>query len=208
MPASPHVNSHDTGVGDADAHVRDTRANGKAIATGTSILEVALGYAARGWNVCPLHHVLDGACSCRKSDCDSPGKHPRTEHGLKDATTDIPTIHRWWLDCPTANVAIATGEASGLWMLGPDGQAGIDDLAELERQHGPLPRTPTVRSGGGGKHLYFRYPVGRKIRNGRNVHGTRIDVRGANGYAVAPPSSHKSGGCYEWEVSPEECSAP
>jgi hypothetical protein len=89
-------------------------------------------------------------------------------------------------------------------VVGPDGQAGIDALAELERQHGTLPRTPMLRSGGGGRHYYFAWPPEGGIKTGANVRGLPIDVRGAGGLVVAPPSFHSSGNSYTWEIRPEE----
>src|SRR5262245_44815036 len=83
------------------------------------LLAAALAYASRGWRVIPLHHVVNGKCSCSKADCGSPGKHPRTQHGVKDGTTDASTIRGWWQTWPSANVAICTGPESGLWVLGP-----------------------------------------------------------------------------------------
>src|SRR5262245_9398934 len=124
------------------------------------LLQAALGYARRGWCVLPLHTVMDGMCSCGKAGCDRPGKHPRTRHGSKDATTDEATIRGWWAAWPSANVGIATGPDSGLFMVGPDGQEGVAALAELERQHGPLPLTPKACSGSGtGKHHYYAWPA-------------------------------------------------
>lgn len=58
----------------------------------------------------PLHTPAgDGSCSCRKPDCGSPGKHPRTAGGLKDASTDPEAIRRWWRMWPDANIGIVTG---------------------------------------------------------------------------------------------------
>ena len=84
--------------------------------------ETALAYAARGWHVFPLYTVRKGNierffCTCGKALCDSPGKHPRTPHGLKDATTDPAEIGRYWVMWPEANVGIATGKGSGLSIL-------------------------------------------------------------------------------------------
>src|SRR5262245_32630479 len=55
--------------------------------------DAALWYAvAFGWSVVPLHGVDAPGCTCGKENCASPGKHPRTKNGLKDATTDPKTI--------------------------------------------------------------------------------------------------------------------
>jgi hypothetical protein len=129
-------------------------------------LRSALDYAKRGWKVMPLHGITEGRCTCDKKDCDRQGKHPRTQHGLKDATLDENVIRSWWATWPMANVGIATGPECGFFMVGPDGQAGVDALAELERQHGPLPLTPRLRSGGGGRHCYFAWPPRAASRQG------------------------------------------
>src|SRR5262249_24524075 len=157
------------------------------------LLQAALGYARRGWRVMPLHGIIEGKCTCGKADCGSQGNHPRTRYGLKDATANEDAIKSWWATWPLANVGTATGPATGFFMLGPDGQAGIDALADLERQHGPLPPTPRLRSGGGGQHYYFVWPLDGGIKNGANFNGVPIDVRGDGGLVVAPPSLHIKG---------------
>jgi hypothetical protein len=159
-----------------------------------------LWYAERfGWRVIPLHYIVDDWCSCRKPDCGSQGKHPLVRHGSKDATTDPKQIWEWWQEWPTANVGIATGPESGLWVVGPDGRAGIEALDHLARQHPDgLPATPTAFTGSGGQHLFYRWPaVGEKIPNRRNHRGLPIDVRGTGGYVVASPSMNANGS-YSW----------
>ena len=71
--------------------------------TPTSNLEYAIHYASLGWGVFPAHTIKDGICSCRKAECTSPGKHPMTRNGLKDATTDRSKILKWWNKDPDAN---------------------------------------------------------------------------------------------------------
>jgi len=52
--------------------------------------------AQHGHPVIPCYAPFDGVCSCRKGKrCADPGKHPLTEHGLKDASTDLDTLERW-----------------------------------------------------------------------------------------------------------------
>jgi len=68
-----------------------TSEGGEAV---TETGEAALAYAKRGVPVLPLHWPEDGACSCGDPDCPSPGKHPLTEHGKEDASTDPEIIKR------------------------------------------------------------------------------------------------------------------
>ena len=80
----------------------------------TEQLDAALSYARRGWAVIPLHTPIDGQCCCGSNSCPSAGKHPRTAHGVRDATTDEATIATWWKRWPDANVGIACGEGRGV----------------------------------------------------------------------------------------------
>ena len=167
-------------------------------ATTGPIARAAMWYAAQlGWPVLPVHSIDAGACSCRRPDCGSPGKHPLTPHGLKDATLDAASIEGWWARWPNANVAIATGVVSGIVVLDIDPRHGGDEsLAELIRTEGPLPETVVADSGGGGAHFIFRHPGG-QIANRSNIR-PGLDVRGDGGYIVAAPSTHIAGATYRW----------
>lgn len=167
------------------------------------VLEAALAYARLGWCVLPLHSMKDGRCTCGKDDCTSQGKHPITQNGTKDASSEESQIEQWWYTYPYANVGVATGPESGIFMLGPDGDEGIQDLQKLQQQHGQLPETTHELSGGGGEHYIFQCPSGRKVKNRANAGGLKIDVRGEGGYFVAAPSLHKSGKLYTMVVPPE-----
>jgi hypothetical protein len=176
-------------------------------------VKAALAYAARGWLVVPLHNPKQGVCSCRKKNCSSPGKHPRTEHGLKDGSKDPKQIALWWESWPDANLGILTGQGSGLLVLDVDGEEGKAALKALTAAHGTLPKTPCVktgRKGADGKrkgcHYYFCAPEGVLIRNSvgnTNPLGKGLDIRADGGYVVAPPSLHPSGLLYEW-LAPEQ----
>ncbi|QJW92561.1 bifunctional DNA primase/polymerase [Frigoriglobus tundricola] len=165
------------------------------------LLDAALNFAARGWAVIPLHTFADGMCTCEDPTCTSPAKHPLTPNGVHGATTDDAIIRGWWAEADIANVGIATG--NGLLVLDIDAKhGGLASLAQLEVRYGRLPTTPTVATGGGGKHFYFRLPTGTKIGNRAGI-APGIDVRGDGGYVVAVPSLHSSGQRYEWLVTPD-----
>jgi hypothetical protein len=171
---------------------------------GASLLPAALAYAARGWAVFPLYSAMRGRCTCGRGDCSSPGKHPRTTRGLHDATTDAEQLAAWWRRRPSSNIGIATGAASGIFVVDVD---RIEALEELRRDHGLLPETLEQRTGSGGRHLVFRYPAGIKIGNRAGLL-EGLDARGDGGYIVAPPSTHISGHRYIWRNRLRVASAP
>jgi len=165
----------------------------------SDLLEAALAYAARGWSVFPVHSTVNGKCTCGNLACDRPGKHPRTKHGLKEATTDPERITRWWATWPNANIGVCTGSISGFVVLDVDGQEGQASLDAFQEKHGQLPDTVEVQTGKG-FHLYFSHP-GLHISNSSGKVGKGLDVRGDDGYIIAPPSHHQSGKQYQWVLA-------
>jgi hypothetical protein len=106
-------------------------------------------------------------------------------------------INQWFQRWPTANVGIVTGEVSGIVVLDIDpGHGGDKSVATWVEQHGPLPETLEVTTGGGGRHLYFQHPGG-VIHNKAGI-APGIDLRADGGCVVAPPSIHASGNHYTW----------
>jgi putative DNA primase/helicase len=172
------------------------------------MLEWALKYAGLGWLVVPLHNPVDGGCSCRSPDCVTKrrvGKHPRIAGGVNNASSDPKQIRRWWKKWPDANIGVATGPVSGLLVLDVDGKAGRESFYEL-RDEGCLRKTLisfTGRTDENGKrdgmHLICQYPDHTKIGNSAGQLAKGIDVRGAGGYFVAPPSLHFSALHYRWK---------
>jgi len=163
----------------------------------SDLKRAALYYANYGWPVVPLHFMKDGRCSCGRVRCDSPGKHPITKHGPKDASRNEIQLDHWWNRRPEANIGIRTGVNTGIVVIDVDPRHGGDEsLAELVREHGELPATVEALTGGGGRHLVFKHPGG-TIRNRSNMR-PGIDVRGDGGYIVVAPSNHASGGQYRW----------
>jgi hypothetical protein len=169
----------------------------------TALLAAALGYAARGIPVYPVHwpHPTPSraslACSCFLGlACDRPAKHPLVRHGVKDATTDPDRIGRWWHRWPQANLGLATGIVFDA--LDIDGLGGLAALGELQEAVGLRLPGPLVATGGGGWHHWFR-PTG---LGNRPPHGLdHVDWRGRGGCVLAPPSRHISGRSYRWLVS-------
>ena len=159
----------------------------------TSATDQALAYAEQGWRVLPLHTPAPGGCSCRRTDCSKPGKHPRTRRGVNNASTDPGQVHEWWRRWPAANVGIATGELVVIDVDHPDGRRALE---RLQREHERLPETLRARSARG-EHVYFA-AAGRAMPSSVGRIGAGLDVRGTGGYVVAPPSRHASGQIYTW----------
>jgi len=156
------------------------------------LLAAALGYAAAGFPVMPLHTPIDGVCDCPKAAaCTSPGKHPRTLNGLKDATLDELKIRRWWKSWGTANIGLAVPE--GYVVVDVDGQEG---WAALKAAGCALPATAIQTTGRGTHYVYRtldRIPPRSHVM-------PKVDLRGPGSYIVAGPSLHASGAEYRWEV--------
>lgn len=160
--------------------------------------ESAIRYAAQGWPVLPLHHPIEGACSCGNPDCSSPGKHPRTEHGLSDATTDPEAITRWWAEDPNANIGVRTGHVSGMVVLDIDAKnGGLESWRDLQDFNGRVD-TLTSHTGGGGLHLFFEAPT-EDLKSTSSQIAPGVDTKAEGGYVVMPPSLHISGKRYRWE---------
>jgi hypothetical protein len=175
-------------------------------------------YNDLGWVVFPLNKILRGGaagprCSCQlrprrrvlgkpaatPSACPGVGKHPRVKWTTLLQPADPRTIETWfWID-PGAGWAVHLGP-SNLVVLDVDPRnGGWEGLAALEAKHGPVARTLRARTGGGGGHFYFHAP---ELPLGK----TKIDLApgvellSGRHIAILPPSPHKSGQRYVWEV--------
>jgi hypothetical protein len=176
----------------------------------SALLDAALGYAARGIPVYPVHWPRPTpsgtslACSCpRGPACDRPAKHPLVLHGVKQATTDPDRIGGWWRRWPRANLGLATGVIFDA--LDIDGPAGLAALRQLAAAVGLWLPGPLVRTGGGGWHAWFR-PTGLGNRPPRDL--AHVDWRGRGGAVLAPPSRHISGGSYRWVRTLDQAALP
>jgi len=161
--------------------------------------DAAQRYAHQGWPVFPCWGVdADGICACRDPACTAVGKHP-VSRGSTGASCDRACIEAWWFARPRANVAIRTGGDLVVIDLDlkPD-RDGLQSWASLEGRNGAAPRTVTSITGSGGRHLFFRVPEPVRNYQAGDRLGPGIDVRGHNGFVIAPPSRHRSGRHYRW----------
>jgi hypothetical protein len=116
--------------------------------------DAAVGYAARGIPVLPLHYPLphrnglqpitddpqrgvEPGCSCRDPGCGQVGKHPLgslVPHGVNDATTNRARVLAWWTRHPQANIGLACGHRFDV--LDVDGPAGAQAIREFAGTRG------------------------------------------------------------------------
>ncbi len=144
----------------------------------SQILTAAQYWAGRGFPVFPLREGL---------------KTPATGDGFKSATTDPHKIMQFFGGNSRHNIGLMCG--GGLVVIDVDMKNGVDGsatLAHLQATVGALPDTLEVSTPSGGKHLYYRYPVGVAINSkagkiaGQPAPG--LDIRADGGYVVCPPS--------------------
>lgn len=169
---------------------------------------ILTGYLSRGWALVPLHDVTAGLCSCGRDCGTSAGKHPRwprwqeTSQLIRDERTLSSHLRgvggeRW-------NWGVATGPASGIWVLDVDPANGGEEAlralyAELAAEYETLPATLELGpTGGGGRHLVFAWPTDGSVIHGsqtKNRYGLApgLDIRGAGGQIVVAPSISAKG---------------
>jgi hypothetical protein len=134
---------------------------------------------------------------------------PFAPRGVHSATCDAEAIARTWRGAPGANIGIAigVGALSDVRVLDIDPKNGGDaELARLLAKHGPLPVTPTQRTGSGGSHFLL---TGWPNSLLRTKLGPGVELLGPGRYFVAAPSVHPSTHArYVWKVGLETPIAP
>lgn len=155
----------------------------------SSLCHAALGYAQQGFDVFPVKERE---------------KLPLVKWA-KEATNDLQSVQYFWDKFPNANIAIATGVRSGIFVLDIDGEQGERSLQKLTKEHGELPVTAKQVSGNG-THYFFKSD--QPIKTSAGVVAEGLDIRGDGGYIIASPSIHPSGRVYSWEIEPREVLSP
>jgi hypothetical protein len=160
------------------------------------LLAAALAYAEQGIAVFPVRVVRVTSAQGDRKKVWPIGSWRNT------STTDVEQIRAWfgqgalWAD---ASLAIDCGK-SGLVVVDADGAAGVEQLRQLA--DAGLPIGNGVNTPGGGQHWYYRadpdHPV--SIDSSAKV-APGVDVRGAGGFVIAPPSADWRG-AYEWLDEP------
>lgn len=141
-------------------------------------------------------------CYCtggRNKSCGSEGKHPVVGRQGKDSfrrnySADVAAKQ------PRMNWGLCTGADAGKVVIDIDAdKGGFESFQKLLGEHGLLPETMTIKTGGGGRHIIFNHPGEEWYVKSLSSHpelGAGIDVKGDGGYVVAAGSLHHSGNYY------------
>ena len=138
-------------------------------------------YVDRGWSVLPIAQGKK-----------SPAMQSWTEFTTKAATME--QLETWFGALAGAGVGVVTGKVSGIVVVDMEKSCPTS----LEDVLSAFPTGLISKTGGGGYHLYYRYPAGvEKVSNRVRIY-EGVDIRGDNGFIVLPPTMHKSGERYKW----------
>jgi hypothetical protein len=170
------------------------------------LLDAALAYVSWGWPVFPLMPLSQAIKIAERTGepLNKVAKRPATKHGFKDATDDVERIRTYWTRHPDANIGLPTGIKFDVVDIDiPEGPVSLTHvLATVDPAtgRGLLPDAHAVcATASGGTHYYIEVLGGGN--KGEIMPG--IDIRGAGGYVVAPPSTlGERGRSWCWAVSP------
>lgn len=179
-------------------NLTETVVNGSNVSTSTCVGDETLTSSSNALLAAALAYADAGLASLPLKVA---SKVPAINGGKNAATTDHAILTSYFAGSPGLNIGVRTGPTTGICVLDIDPRNGGDkSLERLIRERGPLPRTVTAITGGGGGHYFLRLPAG-----DHNWSGDRPDVGGYrgvdlknDGYIVAPPSLHPSGVQYAW----------
>jgi Bifunctional DNA primase/polymerase, N-terminal/Primase C terminal 2 (PriCT-2) len=160
------------------------------------MLDAALAYAEHGIPVFPLSARSKAPIPKRNKDGQGI-EIPRTG-GLYKATCDLAIIHQWW-DYTENLIGVPMGPRSGVWCVDVDTNLdhaadGIAAWQALLAEHGNI-NTRTHITASGGLHVLLIYPDDQHIGCKRGSIPKGVEIKGAGGYIVMPPSKRK-GRCY------------
>jgi hypothetical protein len=156
-------------------------------------------YRAAGLQVVPSHLPSQGPNWKRPALADW--------KSLQEELVPDATFARWYANggehASRQNMGILSGRASGnVFVIDLDEYKTPDALrwwhsVLAEHNDNIEPETCQQVTGGGGRQLFFRAPVGWHAPTNKTPIG--VDIRGQGGFAVLPPSQHVSGKSYEWK---------
>lgn len=162
----------------------------------TANLQNAVWLGSRGLHIFPLYPVRSNsgktACACNDgANCKRIGKHPIHDDFAERATCDENAIRLLWEPCPDAEIALLTGQKSGIVALEirPN-----DDNPDPLRGYA-VPPAPAIVCAGKTVRLYSApdEPI-----KGRVKLGNGLALRGEKSFVVLPDAIAANGEKYDW----------
>ena len=146
-----------------------------------TVNEQAAEYVDNGWSVLPV----------RPDE-----KRPYMTNWLQYTKTRAPKamVEAWFNNLTGAGVGVVTGKISNMVVLDVEKSCPYP-IEELLKKY---PTQMIARSGGGGWHLFYQYPVNQSRVSNRVRIFDGADLRADGGFIVLPPTMHQSGNRYEW----------
>lgn len=153
---------------------------------GIELLNEALKLTRKGWVIHPLAGPEDTG--------NSPGKRPllNSWQKRKKATT---TELKEWFEKTNNNVGLVLGKESRIMVIDLDKLDWVDVLFHPEQKI--LERTLRAARITGRGHVYFKFTD--KIGNWK-FHEFGIEILGEGNQVVVPPSVHREGQKYKWQL--------
>lgn len=143
--------------------------------------EIAIEYANFGWSVLPVKPEE---------------KRPVMTNWRQYTKTRPQTkmVENWFTKLSGVGIGVVTGRVSGIVVLDVESYCPTP-IEELLRKY---PTQMVSRSGSGGYHLFYSYPmnVPRIANRVRIFEGA--DLRADGGFIVLPPTRHPNGHEYQW----------
>jgi|GEM_PF-5757017 len=148
----------------------------------SSVLEKLIVYLALGWPLFPCRERHSGRLNADGTPR-ADAKSPYTLHGFKDASLDPDQWARWAEERPGCAWGSPTTVERTILDIDPR-HGGDLTLKSWVAEHGELPPTPLVATGGGGWQYMLRFPFA--VPN-RSI-GPGADLKSVGGYGIVPPS--------------------
>ena len=146
-----------------------------------TVNEQAAEYVDNGWSVLPV----------RPDE-----KRPYMTNWLQYTKTRAPKamVESWFTNLTGAGVGVVTGKISNMVVLDVEHDCPYP-IEEILKKY---PTHMIARSGGGGYHLFYQYPINQSRVSNRVRIFEGADLRADGGFIVLPPTMHQSGNRYEW----------
>ncbi len=147
-------------------------------------------------------------CSCGDLNCAEPGRHPRIDNWMQQATTDNEQIREWFDKWPESHIGIATGKASGIVVLKveTDHNDVSRPFMDLQEEYGWLSSTVEGVAFNRAKLFFYNYPNCRVKNNASVAKGVTLLADGSY-TPVFPSKGRDAAGIwryYGWERYPDK----